>query len=435
MQKLLLPLALAALVTHPAHAQTSADNRLLWSAANANIVEPTGQLTLPLALDLAFKLNPEITASMREIDASDGALRQAGIIPNPELETLVEDQQKATRTTTVQLNQPIELGGKRSARITAAQRGREAAIAESNAKRADIRAAVITAFYDLLAAQERHRLAQTSVELAQRGTMATSRRVTAGKISPVDETKARVAESVVRIELVQAAGDELNARKRLATTWGSVTPRFSSVEALGEVLPAMPPLEELTRRLQESPGLLRAKIEVERRQALTQIERSRHMPDATLSVGLKRDEQLGRNQAIFGVSIPLPFFDRNQGNIQEAAQRAHKAQDELTVTEVRLNSELAQAHARHATARAEVQLLQQEVLPGAQSAYDAATKGFELGKFNFLDVLDAQRTLLQARSQYVKALSETHRAAAEIERIVGIADPLTTSLLPAAGAR
>ena len=56
---------------------------------------------------------------------------------------------------------------------------------------------------------------------------------------------------------------------------------------------------------------------------------------------------------------------------------------------------------------------------GAQSAYDAATKGFELGKFNFLEVLDAQRTLFLDRAQYQRALAEAYRAAAEIERVLG----------------
>ena len=117
--------------------------------------------------------------------------------------------------------------------------------------------------------------------------------------------------------------------------------------------------------------------------------------------------------------MPIPLFDRNQGNILESLRRTDKARDELVATEVRLNSELAQAYGRLVAAREEIALLKQEILPGAQSAYDATTKGFELGKFSFLEVLDAQRTFFQARSQYLRALSETHRATADIDRIVG----------------
>jgi len=59
-------------------------------------------------------------------------------------------------------------------------------------------------------------------------------------------------------------------------------------------------------------------------------------------------------------------------------------------------------------------------LPGAQSAFDAASQGFALGKFNFLDVLDAQRTLFQSKSHYLSALAESHRASVDIERLVGV---------------
>ncbi len=402
MHKLLL-LVLAALYHFPAFSQS---------------------LTLSAALERAFTSNPEIAVAAREVEAIDGVVRQAGIIPNPELVTLVEDRHTATRTTTIQINQPIELGGKRSARIDAAQRSRAAALAELAAKRAEVRAAVITAFYDVLTMQERHQLAFTSSELAQRATRAAAKRVQAGRISPVEETRARVAESAVRIELVQAAAELANARKRLAATWGDSLAQFERVDGQVDHLPPVPALNDLIARLPQSPGMQRARIEVERRQALAQVESARQIPDITVSLGTKRDAQLGRNQAMLGVSIPLPLFDRNQGNLQEALRRTDKARDELTVTEVRLSGELTQAHERLQALRQETELLQSEILPGAQSAYDAAAKGFEYGKFSFLEVLDAQRTLLQAKSQYLRALSETHRAAADIDRIVGINETL-----------
>jgi cobalt-zinc-cadmium efflux system outer membrane protein len=146
----------------------------------------------------------------------------------------------------------------------------------------------------------------------------------------------------------------------------------------------------------------------------------------TVSIGAQRVEELGRNQAIVGLSVPLPLFDRNQGNLLEALRRTDKARDELAATEIRLSTELAQAHERLKALSLEVSSLQTEILPGAQSAYEAASKGYELGKFSFLEVLDAQRTFFQARSQYLRALAEAHRAAAEIDRVLGA--PSTTAL-------
>jgi outer membrane protein, heavy metal efflux system len=423
MEKYFLPLALAAWCFIPTYAQTldPPKGHATHEAAQRNS-EPLGLVTLPMALAWALRANPELAAAGREIEAAEGAARQAGALPNPEFAMSVEDAKKATRTTTLQLNQPVELGGKRSARLAVANRDLEATLIDLVAKRADIRATVIAAFYETLTAQERHQLAIASAELAQRATAAAAKRVIAGKLSPVDETKARIAESGVRMELAQAASELSNARRRLATTWGGATPRFERVEALAS--PAtVPSLEDLAQRLQQAPVLVRARLEVDRRLALTDVERSRQVPDITVSVGAKREEELGRNQAIVGVSIPIPLFDRNQGNLQEALRRADKARDELAATEVRLGSELAQAQARLTAAQAEAALLRQDILPSAQSAYDAAAKGFELGKFGFFDVLDAQRTLFQSQSQYLRAQSEAHRASADIERIVGAVTP------------
>lgn len=419
MRKLFVPLALAALFIPFSYAQTPFAGVETPGAASSRAVEPAGVLTLAAALELAMRANPDIAVAMREVQAMEGVVRQAGVIRNPEVAASIEDTRRETRTTTLQLNQPIELGGKRTARIAAAERGRDAAMIELAGKQAEVRAAVVAAFYDVETAQERYRLAQATVELAQRATLIASKRVQAGKVSPVEETRARVAESGVRVELAQAVGELETARRRLVATWGSTTPRFDRTEDHIEKLPRMPALVELTQRLQQSPGLLRARMEVERRQALTQVERSRRIPDVVVSLGAKRDEQLGRNQAIVGVSVPLPLFDRNQGNLLEALRRTDKARDELAATDVRLNTELAQVYGRLSAAQNEVALLQKEVLPGAQSAYEATTKGFELGKFSFLEVLDAQRTFFQAKSQYLRALAEAQRAAAEIDRIVG----------------
>lgn len=156
---------------------------------------------------------------------------------------------------------------------------------------------------------------------------------------------------------------------------------------------------------------------------MAEVERSRRIPDVTLSFGAKRDQEMGRNQAIVGLSIPLPVFDRNQGNVLESLRRTDKARDELLATEVNLNMELGQAHGRMSTSRLEAELVKTEILPGAQRNYEATTKGFELGKFSFLEVLDAQRTFFQAKSQYLRSLAETYRAATDIDRLLG--EPFT----------
>ena len=388
---------------------------------SAPAVEPAAPLTLAQAVELALAANADLAVAAREVEATQAALVQGHARPNPELSAQVEDLRTATRTTTLLLNQPIEMGGKRAARIDAAQRELDIAVADVRTRRAELRGAVVVAFHAVLAAQERVKLSADSSDLARRASEAAAKRVQAGKVSPVEETKARVAEAGARLEAAQAQSELRAARQGLAATWGNLAPRFERAEDSGVALepPPLPPAESIAARVVASPALARARIEVQRRQARAEIERGKGVPDLTVSVGVKRDNEAGRTQAIVGLAVPLPLFDTNRGGLQEALRREDKARDEFAAAQLRLHGEALQAHERLAALRTEAQLLHTDVLPGAQSAFDAAVKGFELGKFGFLDVLDAQRTLFEARSRHLRALAEAQRAAADIDRLLG----------------
>jgi len=393
-----------------------------WPAYAQAEIEPSAPLTLKAALTLAGGANAELAAARHELGALDGAVQQAGLPPNPTLSVERLDRRRQDgdrRETTFQLSQPLELGGKRAARVQAAARGRDSAAAELALRQAEIRAAVIDGWFAVLAAQEHVRLAQQAAELAQRAAGATARRVVAGKVSPLEETRARVAASSVQLELIRARSLLAGARQRLATLWGNPAPRFERVDGAIEALPELAPAEAMRGRLQRAPALALARSELARRQALAQVELSKRTPDLTLNVGGKRSEELGRTQAVFGISLPLPLFDRNQGSVLESARRVDQARDELAATALRLEAGLAQAREQFDLARQQAQALRGDILPGAQSAYDAASTGFDYGKFGFLDVLDAQRTLLQAQTQYLNALADAHRALAVIGRILG----------------
>ncbi|MBU2123012.1 MAG: TolC family protein [Gammaproteobacteria bacterium] len=385
-------------------------------SAAAAAAEP---LSLAKAIELALEGNPEVAAAKRQWEATEGQVLQGRSRPNPELAYSLEDTRSKTRTQSWQLNLPVELGGKRAARTKAAEKSREQAQAQLAELQATVRANVAAAYFDVLTAQERWVLARDSAALAKSSTDTVSKRVAAGKVSPVEESKARVAEAGVRVELAQAASEQRNALSRLFALLGRIDAPYTVLEGKAENLPSVPSLVDLQPLISSSPGVVLARIEVDRRKALTDLEQSKRVPDVTVSVGMQRSNETQRNVLLFGVSLPLPVFDRNQGNLLEALKLEDKARDELQAATVRLHSEVAQARERLSTITAEVQSLQQEVLPGAKSAYDAATIGFENGKFNFLEVLDAQRTYFTAKSQYLKALGEAHRAAADIDRLLG----------------
>ena len=376
-------------------------------------------LSLARAIELALEGNPEVAAATRQLEATEGQVLQGRARPNPELAYSLEDARSKTRTQSWQLNLPVELGGKRAARTKAAEKSREQAQAQLIELKATVRANVAAAYFDVLTARERLALATDSTALAKSSTDTVAKRVAAGKVSPVEETKARVAEAGIRVELAQAASEQRNALSRLFALMGRTDVPYIVLEGTAETLPPVPNLAELQALISSSPAVVLARVEVDRRKALTDLEQSKRVPDVTVSVGMQRSNETQRNVLLFGVSVPLPVFDRNQGNLLEALKLEDKARDELQGAIVRLHSEVAQARERLSTIAAEVQSLQQEVLPGAKSAYDAATIGFENGKFNFLEVLDAQRTYFTAKSQYLKALGEAHRAAAEVDRLLG----------------
>ncbi len=377
-------------------------------------------LTLEQALRLAFDRNPLLAAAQRELEATDAQVLQGSLRPNPELVLQAEDASRVSRTGSAQIDLPIETANKRGARIDAAGRARDVAQVELAALQLRIRTRVTAAFHEVLAAQELLAVAQDSVNLAHRATDIAGKRVTAGKVSPVEETRARVAEAGARLGFAQADSELRNARRRLSSLWGNPSPVFMVAEGTIDQLPGMPGDAELERRLANSPLLLRAERELERRKSLVSVEQSRAVPDFTVSVGMKRrDDTIVRDQLLVGVTVPLPVFNRNQGNLLEALRREDKAREELQAARVSLASDAAQALERVAARRHEAELLKSDVLPGARSAYEAATIGFEYGKFSFLEVLDAQRTLFAAKAQYLTAIAAFHAALAELDSLLG----------------
>ena len=402
MRRLLWPLGLAAAFLSPlvAHAQPST-------------------LSVDQALDLAIARSFALSAAQREVEALDGGARQAAVYRNPELSANVEDTRSATRTTTATLNFPLELGGKRAARVSAAERSRDLAQIELSNAKAQVRASVVSAYFRVVVAQERLKLATNSAELANGAAKAASKRVSAGKVSPVDETRAQVDLANAQLEVIEAQAELTSARHGLASLWGDAEPQFESVDGDIATVPERGALPELLKQLEGAPALMSARMEVERRKALVDVERSKAIPDLTLSVGAKRDNELGRTQAIVGVSVPLPLFDRNQGSVHEASKRVDKAQDDYQGARIRIVTELQAAATQLTVTRTSLQSLQSTVLPAAQQAYEAASKGFDAGKFGFLDVIDAQRSLLHARTRYLSTLANAYQACTAIDRLLG----------------
>jgi cobalt-zinc-cadmium efflux system outer membrane protein len=247
-------------------------------------------------------------------------------------------------------------------------------------------------------------------------------------VPPIEETKVAVAFSATRIALGQAQRELATARQRLALLWGESSPDFGRVLGDLESSVTLPNLAALSERALSSPMADRARKGIEHRKALLAVEQTRRVPNITLGGGMIKHWESGGTTATVGISMPLQLFDRNQGNVLEAHQRVNKALDEQAATHLRLKAELVQAYEALAAAQNEITILRGEILPAAKSAFEVTNKGYELGKFSFLEVLDAQRTLFQNQIMYVRAVANHRRLVNEIERLIaapidGIASP------------
>ncbi|WP_273805879.1 MULTISPECIES: TolC family protein [unclassified Pseudomonas] len=381
-------------------------------------------LTLEGALAQALRDNPDYLAARQETAVAAGARQQAGLIPNPELAFEVEDTRSASQTRSLTLTQPFELGGKRAARVAVAAANAGVVDADLEARRYALRADIIQGFYELLLAEEGVRLAEQSQALAQRSLDSSGAQIRAGKLSPVSGTRAEVEQVTQRLELRRALQQRDNAREVLARHLGVSVARLG--EPVGDLdrLPAPPGEARLLQAIRQTPAVLKARRQVVAGDADVDLQRSQRYPDVRVSLGSQYDELEGERVNLVGFSLPLPLFDRNQGNLLAASSRADQARDLQRATELQVQADTLQALRDWRSAAADVDDLRNRVLPAGQRTVDDLTRGFSLGRFAQLDVLEAQRALVAARGQYLLSQRAQIAAWARLERLHG---PLFTS--------
>jgi len=390
------------------------------------ITEPTGPITLRQALALALMHNPELRAFSWEVRASEARRLQASLLPNPEMEVEVEEVGGTGERsgfdgaeTTIQLGQLIELAGKRPKRERVAALESNLAGWDYEAKRLDVLTEVALAFVGVLAAQERLTLAEELVRLSEKVMDTVAQRVEAGKDSPVEKTKAQVALAGARIEQKRAQRRLVSARKQLAATWGGISPAFEGVSGQLDITFPIPSEAELRGLLEQNPDLARWAVEMESRRAALELEKANAITDPTIFGGMRRFNETDDTAVVFGLSIPVAVFNRNQGRILEAKYNIARAREQRGAVEANLYATLADTYQALSSAFIEVTDLKNEVLPGAESAFDAARRGYSEGKFDYLMVLDAQRTFFYSRARYIESLAAYHGAKADVERLIG----------------
>jgi len=383
-------------------------------------------LTLKQAIKKTLIYSPDLSALSLEKQARKGRTLQSGLIPNPKLNIYVEDLAGSgsfdglkQSETTIQLGQLIELGSKRPARVKANQLSEKMADWDYEAKRLELLTKVSKSFLDVLKAQHQISLTKKMTTLGQQVKNTVAEKVSAGKAASIEKIKAGVALSSVKLKLANAELELNNARLSLSSFWGNTQPRFTDV--IGDFFSISPiaPAQKLLKKLSKNPNLARWSTELKRRKAVLNREESNGIPNIQVNGGYRRLETTDDHTLRFGITIPIQIFNRNQGAIAEARSRLEKTREEKRSIELHMTQTFFKAYNALVFSHAQVVSIKNEILPGAQKAFEAIQEGYRFGKFGLLDVLDSQKTWFQARGQYLEALVGYHKAAVDLEGLMG----------------
>jgi cobalt-zinc-cadmium efflux system outer membrane protein len=169
----------------------------------------------------------------------------------------------------------------------------------------------------------------------------------------------------------------------------------------------------------EAPEITRLADRVQLRQRVLEFEKSLRLPNLNISVGRRRFEDIGQSAWVAAVSLPIPIFDRNQGARKVANFEFEQARRSAEAVRIELDAELVAAFQRLDSAVQDVTIANQEIVPSSIAAFAAVETGYREGKFGFLDVLDAQQALFDARSLSLDSHEEYLLSRTDLERLVG----------------
>jgi len=441
--------------------------------------DPKGPITLRDAIAITLEHSPELAVFPLDQRIADAHIVQAGLRPNPELSLELEnlgigvgggtstssssygvgrevlsgswEREREGGTSafsdtelTLSLSHIIELGGKRAARIAAAEKSRDVVSLDYEVARTEVAGEVLVRFTEVLAAQERLLQQEPAVKLAEDLASSVYALVDAGSVSPLEARRADAELERARIQRQELSRAVEQARLRLAALWGSSVAQFT--EAVGDlaIVASLPTMQSIQDMRAEHPALKRWGAELASRESLLTLERKQRVPDLTLRLGyrstaqestssrgfaigtegieasrISADGDTWRNSVVLEASIPLPLFHRNQGAIREAELMVDRLGAEQRGWEKALEAALVEQHTVATAALEKQQALSARVVPEMETALSLTREGYERGKFDFLRVLDAQRAVIDARLEVLDARVAYHVAAAEIERLLG----------------
>jgi len=382
-------------------------------------------LTLDWALDAAIKHHPSLAATWYAIKSRQGAVRQAGLLPNPILFGEMEEfggtgnfSGTGAMTSRIGISQDFSLGGKIAKRVHEAEAAAAIAELEHQAKILEIRALVERRFLDVLIFQERLDFEAQQLALIEKTHDVVDKRVNTGDTSPLDLSRSQVELAWAKIAIGQTRKELEAALYALAESWGANSPDFSAVSAQYHTDLDLTK-QELKEALPQSPAWLLLEKQVAMADATLDLAEAQRIVDIELEGGIQLFNESDDHAYFLGISVPLPLFDRNQGGVAEAKASQQKMHYERKAGFLALHTELQKTWRKLTSTQQAFQSLDSEVLPASQRAFESISKAYKAGEVGILDLLNAQRTWVETRNTRLDLLYDLENNRIEIKRLVG----------------
>lgn len=382
--------------------------------------------SLSQAVQAALATNPDLAGFAFELRAQDARTEAADLRPAPTLSATVENVLGNgehgglnTAETTFALSQVVELGGKRQARVGAAQSGRELIAVTEQAAQLDVLAEVTRRFIHVAGDQEQLALTQNATALARETVQAVTVRVNAAKAPDAELRRARITLARAEVEQEHAEHELGTSRRKLAAMWGDGEARFGAVTADLYTLPRPAPFESLLARLDANPDFVRFASEARLRDAEIRLAEAKRRADVTFSGGLRHLEETGDQALVFGFSLPLGAGRAAAPAIAEATALRDLSAARRDAAAVRAKAQLYALHQELRHAITETELLRGTVLPQMAGALDETRYAYERGRYGYLEWVEAQREFIAIRRSLIEAAVNAQVFQAEIERLTG----------------
>ncbi|MGX4804415.1 divalent metal ion exporter subunit IhpA [Bradyrhizobium guangdongense] len=383
-------------------------------------------LTMRAALARALAASPRLTAAERDVGIATGQRIQAGALLNPELSYEQDNSfgsgaYRGTRSaeTTLQISQAFELFGKREARIAAGTAGIEVAAIQRKAIRLEVLSETAIAFLGVLGAQRRIQILDEQIAAIDKLTPLLRRRVEAGASSPAETGRAEVASALVKADRERFKATLASARRELAVLMGDPAAKIGEVSGRLDTTGRPPTFQSVVAAIDANPQLVRWTAVYAQRNAELLMARLKPYPDIRIAAGWRHFNETNDDAVRLSVSVPIPVFDQNQGNILAAQESLAKTRAERETNRKTLIVVAGRAYDSLQGSLRELSVLRDTAIPKAAEASDAISQGYGQGRFTLLEVLDAQASVTQARLREQEALQNFHAGVATIEGLVG----------------